>query len=79
MPFGAVTIPAQTGSAAWHMLQRDRMISSAAANVGEAGSAPVLMSRGPAAERKPIAIMPSAAAPQTHQGDARPACRSLKK
>src|SRR3954467_9509057 len=79
MPFGAVTMPDQTGSAAWHMLQRDITISSTLASVGCADSALVLISRGPAAERNKIAIAPAAATPHTHHGDLRPACRSLKK
>src|SRR3954453_9189070 len=73
MPFGAVTMPAQTGSGAWHMLQRDITISSTLASVGCADSALVLTSRGPAAERKRIAITPTAATPHTHHGDLRPA------
>ena len=59
MPFGAVTMPAHTGSAAWHMLQRDSTISSTLAKVGCRWTAiRVLASRGPAADNKPIAIMP---------------------
>src|SRR5260370_27011411 len=46
MPFGAVTIDAQTGSAAWHMLQRDRMISSTFAKGAGPPCALTLASRG---------------------------------
>src|ERR1700746_2231466 len=79
MPFGAVGIVPQTGSVPWHMLQRDSTISSTLAKVGAVASDPVLISRGPAADNRPMAIVPAAATPHTHHGDFRPACRSLKK
>src|SRR5580658_7360094 len=75
MPRGAVGISAHTGSAAWHGLQRDDTMFSTVLNVGVA--APVLASRGPAAESHAMASMPAAATPQVHHGDPRPACRLL--
>src|SRR6202011_3989471 len=79
MPLGAVTIFSQTGSAPWHILHRDRTISSTLAKVGAVDSDPLLISLGPAAESSAMAIMPAPATPHTHHGDFRPACRSLKK
>src|SRR6202035_2624775 len=79
MPLGAVTMDSQTGSAAWHILHRDMIISSTLAKVGAVDGDPVLMSRGPAAESSAMAIMPAPATPHTHHGDFRSACRSLKK
>ncbi len=61
------------------MLHRDRMISSMLAKLGGAGSAPALISRGPAADSNAMATMPAPATPHTHHGDFFPACRALKK
>src|SRR5580704_7084761 len=73
MPRGAVVMLAHTGSAAWQGLHRDEMMFSTALKLGVAVE--VLASRGPAAERKPMAIIPAAATPQVHHGDPLPACR----
>src|SRR5580658_7441089 len=72
-------MPSHTGSAAWHMLQRDITMSETAANFGAAGNAPVATGRGPAAESHATAAMPAAATPQVHQGLPLPSWRELKK
>lgn len=63
MPFGAVMVPAYTGSAAWHMLHRDRTISSMLAKLGGAQTAPALIAPGPAADSNAMATMPAPARP----------------
>src|SRR5579871_884109 len=71
-PLGAAVIPSNTGSAAWHTLQRDSTTSWTAAKSCLGTLAAALASRGPAVVRKKIAIMPIAATPHTHHGDLRP-------
>src|SRR5579863_5074195 len=83
-PIGAAAMPAQTGSAAWHMLQRDTMMSETCANetcanFGAAGNAPVVASGGPAAESQMMPAIPAAATAHVHHGLLLPAWRELKK
>src|SRR5580704_5473453 len=79
MPFGAAGIPSHTGSAAWHMLHRERMIFETCLNLGGGGSAPVVNTRGPAADSHAIKAIPAAATPQVHHGLPLPSWRELKK
>src|SRR6185437_7648275 len=72
-------MPVHTGSAAWHMLQRDSTMLATSANFGVGGKAPVTAARGPAAESQAIAAMPAAATPHVHHGLPLPSCRALKK
>src|SRR5580704_9289407 len=78
-PFGAAGIPSQTGSAAWHMLQREITIFDTCLNLGVGGSAPVVTERGPAADSQAMAAMPAAATPHVHHGLPLPSWRELKK
>src|SRR5215472_2173877 len=78
-PFGGAASPAQTGSAAWHMAQRDITIVLTSANLGVGGSAPTVTLRGPAPESQATAAMPAAATPQVHHGVPFPSWRELKK
>src|SRR5258708_10067992 len=78
-PFGATGIPAQTGSAAWHMLQRERTIFDTCLNFGVGGKAPVVTARGPAADSHAIAAIPAAATAHVHHGLPLPSWRELKK
>src|SRR5580704_10702698 len=78
-PLGGAASPAQTGSAAWHMAQRDITILLTSANFGVGGNAPMVTVRGPAAESQATAAMPAAATPQVHHGLPFPSWRELKK
>ena len=72
---GVVDVVTKSGSLAWHGLQRAETMFSTVLKVGAA--APTLASRGPAADRSAIAIMPAAATPQVHHGEPLPAWRLL--
>src|SRR5215218_789446 len=86
-PFGAVVMPSQTGSAAWHMEQRDWIVSTASSNdavtaegVPSAGAVARLAFPGlPRIESQIASATEAAATPQVHQGDPLPACCELKK
>ena len=61
------------------MLQREITIFDTCLNFGVGGSAPVVMTRGPAAESHAMIAMPAAATPQVHHGLPLPSWRELKK
>src|SRR4051812_4621621 len=80
-------MPSQAGSAAWHMEQRDWMVSTAsskeavtAAGVAPAGAVARLAFPGlPRIDSQIAAQMQRAATAHVHQGEPLPACCELKK
>src|SRR5438552_4057447 len=76
---GAECTPGQIGASMWHMLQRDRTTSWAAAILTFSARAVVEACLGPAPESQATANMPAEATPQVHHGLPLPSWRQLKK
>ena len=79
MPLGGSPMPGWSGSWAWHMLQWLITMALTSAKVtGSAGAAAARSaSEGPAMLSRTMAIMPTTATAQVHQGDGRPLWRQL--
>src|SRR5262245_26048613 len=71
-PLGATDMPAQTGSTAWHMLQRLMTMSSTCWKLAGAASARLsrahLSEAGPSVESHTISTPHTTATPQVHHG-----------
>src|SRR5262245_15259320 len=74
---GGEVIPAQTGSFAWHILQRDSTISSTVLKEGAGATAPVLIQGSPTMVSQAIVMSPSAATAHGHSGSCLPSWRML--